>query len=103
MPVTKPMILGLFEGVGGLELKNRYANSRKFDLAVSAEKLFAGEIIADAEVKARAIAWLPDPMRFGEPAAPQAEEDEVETEATDLALPAEADDPAGLTELPEAA
>jgi ParB family transcriptional regulator, chromosome partitioning protein len=101
--LTKPMILGLFEGVGGLELKNRYANSRKFDLAVSAEKLFAGEIIADAEVKARAIAWLPDPMRFGELAAPQADEDELETEAAVVALPGEADDSPGVTELPEAA
>ena len=49
----------------GLDLKNRYGASRKFDLAVSAEKLFSGQVIAEAEVKERALAWLPTPMRFG--------------------------------------
>lgn len=62
--ITKPAILKLFEAIGGNELKNRYAASRKFDLAASSEKLFAGQIIADAEVKERALAWLPGPMRF---------------------------------------
>ena len=62
--ITKPAILGLFELIGGSELKSRYAASRKFDLAASAEKLFAGQIIAEAEAKERAVAWLPAPMRF---------------------------------------
>lgn len=85
--LTKPMILGLFEGIGGLELKNRYANSRKFDLAVSAEKLFAGEVIADADVKARATAWLPEPMRFAEPTAASGEP--IEADADAAASPAD--------------
>ena len=63
--ITKPAILTLFELIGGLDLRNRYAASRKFDLAASSEKLFAGQIIAEAEVKDRALAWLPGPMRFG--------------------------------------
>ncbi|MET0241353.1 MAG: ParB/Srx family N-terminal domain-containing protein [Sphingobium sp.] len=54
----------LFEAIGGIELKSRYASSRKFDLAASAEKLFAGDVIIEAEVKDRALAWLPVPMRF---------------------------------------
>jgi ParB family chromosome partitioning protein len=62
--LTKPGILDLFHEIGGLELKNRYAGSRKFDLAHAAEKLFAGDVIAGADVKARALAWLPEPMRF---------------------------------------
>jgi ParB family chromosome partitioning protein len=101
------MILGLFEGIGGLELKNRYANSRKFDLAVSAERLFAGEVIADAEVKARAIAWLPEPMRFAEPATEAGEP--IEHSLDPVALPdtemadAEANDDTMLAELPQAA
>lgn len=105
--LTKPMILGLFEGIGGLELKNRYANSRKFDLAVSAERLFAGEVIADAEVKARAIAWLPEPMRFAEPAIEAGEP--IEPSLDPVALPdtemadAEANDDTMLAELPQAA
>lgn len=63
--LSKLSILTLFEMIGGLDLKNRYAASRKFDLAVSAEKLFSGQVIAEAEVKGRALAWLPTPMRFG--------------------------------------
>jgi ParB family transcriptional regulator, chromosome partitioning protein len=63
--LTKPAILALFERIGGGTLKSRYAASRKFDLAASAEKLFAGEVIADAEIKEAAAAWLPAPMRFG--------------------------------------
>lgn len=72
--ITKPAILKLFEAIGGNELKSRYAASRKFDLAASSEKLFAGQIIAEAEVKERAIAWLPGPMRF---ATEDAEADET--------------------------
>ncbi|MCP3731306.1 ParB/RepB/Spo0J family partition protein [Sphingomonas sp. MG17] len=64
--ITKPGILKLFEEIGGMELKSRYAASRKFDLVASAEKLFAGQVIAEADVKARALAWLPAAMRFGE-------------------------------------
>lgn len=109
--LTKPMILGLFEGIGGLELKNRYANSRKFDLAVSAERLFAGEVIAEADVKARAIAWLPEPMRFVEPAAETDASTAADAggdalapqEPDDVAASAEANDDATLVELPQAA
>ncbi|MEN2790225.1 ParB/RepB/Spo0J family partition protein [Sphingomonas oligophenolica] len=62
--ITKPAILSLFEDVGGFELKQRYSGSKKHDLAASAERLFAGDIIVEAEVKDRAVRWLPDAMRF---------------------------------------
>lgn len=63
--ITKPAILKLFEAIGGAELKSRYAASRKFDLAASAEKLFAGQVIVESDIKERALAWLPAVMRFG--------------------------------------
>lgn len=63
--VSKGRIIDLFEQVGGVELKSRYGASKKHDLAASAEKLFAGEIILEADIKERARAWLPDEMRFG--------------------------------------
>lgn len=63
--ITKPAILGLFEDVGGGELRQRYSASKKHDLAASAERLFAGDIIVEAEIKAKALAWLPEAMRFG--------------------------------------
>ncbi|MBL0914147.1 MAG: ParB/RepB/Spo0J family partition protein [Sphingopyxis sp.] len=62
--ITKPSILALFEDIGGAELRQRYGASKKHDLAASAEKLFAGEITIEADVKARALAWLPAEMRF---------------------------------------
>lgn len=62
--ITKPAILSLFETVGSAELRHRYGASKKHDLAASAEKLFAGDILVEAEIKERAISWLPDAMRF---------------------------------------
>jgi ParB family chromosome partitioning protein len=63
--ISKPAILGLFEEVGGVELKQRYSASKKHDLAASAERLFAGDIIVEADVKDKALRWIPDAMRFG--------------------------------------
>jgi ParB family chromosome partitioning protein len=62
--ITKPAILELFEDVGGAELRSRYATSKKHDLAASAERLFSGDILVEAEVKERAIHWLPSEMSF---------------------------------------
>ncbi|WP_454798421.1 ParB/RepB/Spo0J family partition protein [Novosphingobium lindaniclasticum] len=62
--LTKPKILDLFEAIGGPELRARHAAARKFDLAVSAERIFAGETVTEAEIKERAMSWLPAPMKF---------------------------------------
>lgn len=71
--ITKPAILKLFEAIGGMELKSRYAASRKFDLAAWAERLFSGQVIVEAEIKEQALAWLPAAMRFGEEVTPDTE------------------------------
>jgi len=102
--LTSKTILRLFQDIGGLDLKNRYATSRKFDLAVSAEKLFAGDSFAEPEVKARAIAWLPDPMRFatiGTRGADSTDEDDATPQPVEP--PVEANDDTALTDLPQAA
>lgn len=62
--LTKPAILALFEEIGGDELRLRYSGSKKHDLAASAERLFGGHVIMEPEVQQRALAWLPDAMRF---------------------------------------
>lgn len=62
--VSKNMILDHFDEVGGIELRSRYGASKKHDLALSAEKLFGGQIIVEAAVKERALAWVPEGMRF---------------------------------------
>ncbi|EQB14885.1 MULTISPECIES: ParB/RepB/Spo0J family partition protein [Sphingobium] len=63
--LTKPAILSLFQEIGGLELQSRYAGSKKHDLSASAERLFGGDVIIEPEIKERALAWLPEAMRFG--------------------------------------
>jgi ParB family transcriptional regulator, chromosome partitioning protein len=98
--LTKPAILMLLETIGGSSLKNRYAASRKFDLAASAEKLFAGEVIADAEIKDRALAWLPAPMRFSTELA----DEEAGLDSTDAVIGGgEPEDRMPEDELPQAA
>lgn len=62
--ITKPAILALFELIGGGELRHRYGASKKHDLAASAQRLFSGDILVETGVKERALAWLPDAMRF---------------------------------------
>ncbi|WP_256213626.1 fumarylacetoacetate hydrolase family protein [Sphingobium sp. YR768] len=95
--VSKGRILAHFGEVGGLELSNRYAASKKHDLAASAEKLFAGQLIVEAEVKDRALNWLPDEMRFGRAEHPDCEGSETDgdglhVEAADGAVSENADD-----------
>lgn len=65
--LTMKPTLALFEEVGGPEFRARYGASKKQDLAASAERLFAGDTIVEADIKARALAWVPDAMRFGPP------------------------------------
>ncbi|MBB6122916.1 ParB/RepB/Spo0J family partition protein [Sphingobium subterraneum] len=100
--ITKPMILSLFETVGSAELRHRYGASKKHDLAASAEKLFAGDILVEAEIKERAISWLPDAMRFepvdaGTDAMIEAE-GEVFDESGEAASPDENLEPGDLAE-----
>ena len=84
--LTKGSIIGLFEEIGGSELSQRYGASKKDLLASSAEQLFAGNIIVEANIKEQAIAWLPDAMRFVQSAVETASDD-AEITAEDPADP----------------
>lgn len=64
--VSRNWILDLFEEIGGEELKSRYGAAKKADLAMSAEKLFAGQAHIEAEIKDKVLAWVPKPMRIEE-------------------------------------
>ena len=55
------MLLG---EVGGPALADRYAGAKKAEISRSCHALFAGEAIVEAEVKEKALAWVPDAMRF---------------------------------------
>jgi ParB family chromosome partitioning protein len=65
--VPKQAILEALGDVGGPELASRFGSLKKAELAASAERVFAGTYITDAEVRERALAWVPDVMRFAEP------------------------------------
>ena len=45
-------------------------NSKKGDIASSAERLFAGDAIVEPETKNAALRWVPDHMRFNVAALP---------------------------------
>lgn len=70
--VPKARILDAFDAVGGPELVSRYASSKKAEMSTTAGCIFSGNFIAEAGVKERALAWVPDAMRF---AAADADED----------------------------
>ncbi|NKJ00398.1 ParB/RepB/Spo0J family partition protein [Novosphingobium sp. SG707] len=63
--IAKPAILDLLAEIGGSDLGTRYAGAKKHDLAAAAERLFAGDLPVETEVKDRALAWLPEVMHFG--------------------------------------
>lgn len=64
--IKKAQILAIL-GQLDPDLPARYATAKKTELASTAARLCAGDAIVEPEVKARALAWLPDAMRF-EPA-----------------------------------
>lgn len=78
--VSKQVILNALTDVGGLELSSRFASVKKSDLAMSAERVFAGTYITEVEVREKALSWVPEVMRFA-PAALDAGEPEID--ATD--------------------
>lgn len=46
------------------DLPARYGTAKKAELASAAARLCSGDTIVEPEVKARALAWVPDAMRF---------------------------------------
>ena len=74
--VSKQVILDALTDVGGLELSSRFASVKKGDLAMSAERVFAGTYITEVEVREKALAWVPEVMCFACP-APDAGEAEI--------------------------
>jgi ParB family chromosome partitioning protein len=73
--VPKAVTLAALEEIGGPAFAARYAKEKKAPLCEAAQRICAGEIIAEAELKARALAWLPEAMRFGPGTGQEAEEE----------------------------
>jgi len=74
--VPKAAILAALDEVGGPAFAARYAGLKKAALSEAAERIFAGEVIAEVELKERALAWVPEAMRFAAsaPVVPDADE-----------------------------
>ncbi|WP_298305652.1 ParB/RepB/Spo0J family partition protein [uncultured Erythrobacter sp.] len=62
--VPKARTLEAMEAVGGPDLLSRHSGAKKAELASAAERIFSGNFIGEAEVKAKAEAWAPEIMRF---------------------------------------
>jgi ParB family chromosome partitioning protein len=92
--VPKAVILDALSDVGGPELASRFASVKKGDLAMSAERVFGGTYITEVEVRERALAWVPEAMRFAGPMAVKAEVEEslITDTADDTAVAAEGAD-----------
>jgi ParB family chromosome partitioning protein len=92
--VPKSLALAALSDIGGPALAGRYSSAKKAELAQSCERIFSGDFIAEVEVKAAALGWVPEPMRFAVPAeaveGPEpviSETDEVESESGGEAEP----------------
>lgn len=79
--VSKAVILDALSAVGGPDLASRFTSVKKGDLAMSAERVFAGTYITEVEVRDRALAWVPEVMRFAGAAPIDAEQ--VEPQLTE--------------------
>lgn len=75
--VPKSVTLAALEQVGGASLSGRYAKAKKAELAQACERIFAGDFIAEVEVKEAALAWVPDAMRFAPLEAAVSDPDEA--------------------------
>ncbi len=80
--ISKGSILSLLAEVGGSTLMARNATMKKAEISESCQKLFAGEAIVEPDVREAALAWVPNAMRFLDPA----EQEEPVAEVTDAAI-----------------
>ncbi|MFN3944044.1 MAG: ParB/RepB/Spo0J family partition protein [Allosphingosinicella sp.] len=94
--VPKSMTLAALEEIGGSAFAYGYSKAKKAELSETAERVFAGKI-TPADVKKRALAWVPEPMRFSPaPERPAAADDDTppwEEAAPDSTQPLEEAEP----------
>ncbi len=62
--VKKEVMLKALQEIGGPILRGRYKDAKKSALAATCASLCNGQGIVEAEIREKAVAWLPDAMRF---------------------------------------
>jgi len=70
--VPKAVTLAALEEVGGASFAGGFAKAKKAELSETAERIFAGQGAVPDGVKERALAWVPEPMRFAATSEPVA-------------------------------
>jgi len=101
--VPKSVTLAALEAVGGHALAGRYAKAKKAELAQACERIFAGDFIAEVDVKEAALAWIPEPMRFA-PVIDHSAPEDAPSEAADVtAMSVQAADQPAAEPIEEAA
>jgi len=99
--VKKEIMLEALDEIGGPVLRTRYKDAKKGDLANACAALCSGQGIVDAEVREKALAWLPEEMRFGAIETPErvcsysaflSDDDESESGAGETGPEDDADD-----------
>lgn len=80
--LKKSAILERIGELGDPTLVARYSSSKKGEIADAAEKIYSGTAMIDPEIKAKALVWVPDELRFktedvDEAAAPDGSEPEA--------------------------
>lgn len=68
--VKKDVMLDILDEIGGATLRARYKDAKKGELADACAALCQGQGIIEADARERALAWLPDVMRFEAPDVP---------------------------------
>jgi len=102
--VPKSVTLSALEEIGGAAFASGYSKAKKAELSETAERIFAGNI-APAAVKKRALAWVPEAMRFapvhdhaataGDEAPPWEDEGETSSSETAEVRSAQDEEPGG--------
>jgi len=101
--VPKSVTLAALEAIGGPALAGRYAKAKKVELAQACERIFAGDFIAEVDVKEAALAWIPEPMRFA-PVIDRGASEDAASEAADVtAMSVQAADEPAAEPIEEAA
>ncbi|WP_114952242.1 ParB/RepB/Spo0J family partition protein [Sphingosinicella terrae] len=97
--VPKAVTLAALKEVGGPAFAACHAKAKKAELSEAAQRIFAGELVAEAETRARALAWVPEAMRFTDPAdaaaPPAAVPDDAAAAGMDVPAEGGAEPPAG--------
>jgi ParB family transcriptional regulator, chromosome partitioning protein len=80
--VSRAQLIDILIEIGGAQMSARFGSGKKAEIAKALEALCAGQSIVDADIRAKALAWVPVEMRFDavETASEQLSDDDDDPE-----------------------